>query len=228
MRRTWGSPPRVRGKVCSVVKSSCDFGITPACAGKRDRWCCGAWPLRDHPRVCGEKMVSMIPHRRSRGSPPRVRGKAKRHARLLLPAGITPAYAGKRPVHARTSSCNGDHPRVCGEKIHQLLPCRGARGSPPRMRGKGVRLFQRLGVGGITPACAGKSAVVRRNRRKPEDHPRVCGEKSMMVPHTLTLLGSPPRMRGKVTCTTMSTTTTGDHPRVCGEKFTSARGRSVA
>ena len=178
--------------------------------------------------MCGEKTVALSASVSTVGSPPRMRGKALSAYSHEHHSGITPAYAGKRPVHARTSSCNGDHPRVCGEKIHQLLPCRGARGSPPRMRGKGVRLFQRLGVGGITPACAGKSAVVRRNRRKPEDHPRVCGEKSMMVPHTLTLLGSPPRMRGKVTCTTMSTTTTGDHPRVCGEKFTSARGRSVA
>ena len=50
---------------------------------------------------------------------------------------------------------------------------------------------------GITPACAGKSAAQSLDRLCAGDHPRVCGEKSMMVPHTLTLLGSPPRMRGK-------------------------------
>ena len=203
-------------------------GITPACAGKSaaqslDRLCAG-----DHPRVCGEKVSGGNRHQEGLGSPPRMRGKVISSLQCDFLSGITPACAGKRKRSRLQRSGTGDHPRVCGEKM--CIQCSKSipQGSPPRMRGKGVRLFQRLGVGGITPACAGKSAVVRRNRRKPEDHPRVCGEKSMMVPHTLTLLGSPPRMRGKVTCTTMSTTTTGDHPRVCGEKFTSARGRSVA
>lgn len=58
-------------------------GITPAYAGKSPgSFSCRSGP-RDHPRVCGEKMVSMIPHRRSRGSPPRVRGKAHDGRQLL-------------------------------------------------------------------------------------------------------------------------------------------------
>ena len=52
---SWGSPPRVRGKVFS-----------PA-----------LWmPLpKDHPRVCGEKAIEQQKGGGSMGSPPRVRGK---------------------------------------------------------------------------------------------------------------------------------------------------------
>ena len=54
---TVGSPPRVRGKVCPVNLSGERRRITPACAGKR-LMASGAVTIpRDHPRVCGEKLV---------------------------------------------------------------------------------------------------------------------------------------------------------------------------
>ena len=82
MSRT-GSPPRMRGKAQHHRPAVHRHGITPACAGKSPgSFSCRSGP-RDHPRVCGEKMVSMIPHRRSRGSPPRVRGKAHDGRQLL-------------------------------------------------------------------------------------------------------------------------------------------------
>ena len=89
------SPPRMRGKGIADVEARAAVGITPACAGKSEL---PRFFLRcpwDHPRVCGEKMVSMIPHRRSRGSPPRVRGKVIAEAGHHQIGGITPAYAGK-------------------------------------------------------------------------------------------------------------------------------------
>ena len=72
-----GSPPRVRGKDCVRSLYVVLFWITPACAGKSRPKEAPAASDRDHPRVCGEKGV---PHRggtRCRGSPPRVRGKAR-------------------------------------------------------------------------------------------------------------------------------------------------------
>ena len=76
-RCRWGSPPRVRGKAGNFVTKSLNFGITPACAGKRLRLRHLAGCEQDHPRVCGEKcpplsFASSVP-----GSPPRVRGKAQ-------------------------------------------------------------------------------------------------------------------------------------------------------
>ena len=52
-----------------------DFRITPAYAGKStDR--IFHFPLvRDHPRVCGEKLLKIRLYRPDSGSPPRMRGK---------------------------------------------------------------------------------------------------------------------------------------------------------
>ena len=103
-------------------------------------------------------MVSMIPHRRSRGSPPRMRGKVICGHHLAHNPGITPAYAGKSSAHNAASVIRKDHPRVCGEKSTTSEDAGSLPGSPPRMRGKGSRMTRATSMVGITPACAGKSA----------------------------------------------------------------------
>ena len=50
-------------------------GITPAWAGKREAVAAVGWSSEDHPRVGGEKLVSIIPTSMGTGSPPRGRGK---------------------------------------------------------------------------------------------------------------------------------------------------------
>ena len=92
-----GSPPRVRGKVPRCCSSWLRFGITPAYAGKSSLSPPSGGASRDHPRVCGEKTPDASSTTKNIGSPPRMRGKAKRQAGLLCAAGITPAYAGKSP-----------------------------------------------------------------------------------------------------------------------------------
>ena len=91
-----GSPPRVRGKVVSFLKKRCCIGITPACAGKSRLASVASFVLRDHPRVCGEKQIPQTFISRSRGSPPRVRGKVTFASGCSYAVGITPACAGKR------------------------------------------------------------------------------------------------------------------------------------
>ena len=49
----------------------------------------------------------------------------------------------------------------------------------------------------ITPAYAGKSFSVDAKVPKIEDHPRLCGEKSMSKHRKRQSTGSPPPMRGK-------------------------------
>ena len=173
------------------------FGITPACAGKRGQRKCANCTSRDHPRVCGEKYLLSRTSMCTKGSPPRVRGKATRLQMPMRPPGITPAYAGKRSS-CRPSACRfRDHPRVCGEKLywHQLR-CTGA-GSPPRMRGKECREYMGHLCPGITPAYAGKRPSAGRLSGQSGDHPRVCGEKPGGRLRELVYPGSPPRMRGK-------------------------------
>ena len=114
---------------------------------------------------------------RSRGSPPRMRGK---ECNTPLGQGylrITPAYAGKsRKFNAHFLEFR-DHPRVCGEKFSQFSSRTSNLGSPPRMRGKAEDVFAGLQTGRITPAYAGKSHDTIHLKFSGRDHPRVCGEK---------------------------------------------------
>ena len=205
----------MRGKVNGGIGRTEMFGITPAYAGKRtalQRQQSQSW---DHPRVCGEKVTLVRLSASVQGSPPRMRGKDC-HAAGCLPGGrITPAYAGKR----RAAVCRGgerwDHPRVCGEKGSRIFQDPAGRGSPPRMRGKGITWSCCGWTPRITPAYAGKRSGWPAAQRGPRDHPRVCGEKVDKVTVCGVIQGSPPRMRGKV-CVCVCVCV--DHPRVCGEK----------
>ena len=192
-----GSPPRVRGKEFNQPSRIKLHRITPACAGKSP----GKMELiktnRDHPRVCGEKIMSSVLERKLAGSPPRVRGKGKRRSYWLEKSGITPACAGKSSRSLSGFKNDWDHPRVCGEK---QIPDRRSGchpGSPPRVRGKvGAQKISAL-LPRITPACAGKSSGVSFRYLSREDHPRVCGEKLRLLWLLWLLWGSPPRVRGK-------------------------------
>ena len=65
-----------------------------------------------------------------------MRGKGRIVAVTVAGFGITPAYAGKRPVKHTIEHLHGDHPRVCGEKYMGVPTKVKKPGSPPRMRGK--------------------------------------------------------------------------------------------
>lgn len=161
--QTWGergiqgSPPRRRGKgVRSGVHRCCRW-ITPAQAGKSSAARgCGKAHL-DHPRMGGEKSISIRFAQDTAGSPPHRRGKVAAAGLNDLIDGITPAQAGKRRSGGTEMALPRDHPRAGGEKRLILFVLRAVTGSPPRGRGKGF--FRRVDClhGGITPAWAGKS-----------------------------------------------------------------------
>ena len=229
----------MRGKGTQFLSNLRCVGITPACAGKSH--CGRTRPGRDedHPRVCGEKASPMMKPAPPLGSPPRVRGKAKKRCRSCPLTRITPAYAGKRPAASAARSAKWDHPRVCGEKFRFILLSLLSSGSPPRVRGKAGGCRTAAASSGITPAYAGKSLLNTDNTTAARDHPRACGEKPPSCPEMSTNEGSPPRMRGKAQGQVMAGfafgitpayagksvhrsglhRTEGDHPRVCGEKF---------
>ena len=192
-----GSPPRMRGKGEVSSRHAQQHGITPAYAGKSIKKTKAFIEYGDHPRVCGEKYTTFRNQLKTAGSPPRMRGKV---AEIFLGnsgGGITPAYAGKRRERMVHDGHGGDHPRVCGEKSFKTSISCGYRGSPPRMRGKVMRVCMATGLRGITPAYAGKSTGRGRTALFAGDHPRVCGEKSQSTSASRRALGSPPRMRGK-------------------------------
>ena len=196
------SPPRVRGKAKNRCRSCPLTRITPAHAGKRRSIGRLSQPTRDHPRVCGEKCSSVRSASHRRGSPPRMRGKDLPFTCDCESTGITPAYAGKSMGALIADAAERDHPRVCGEKMVSMIPHRRSRGSPPRMRGKELRVETCFSHDGITPAYAGKRVAGGFRPGTTQDHPRVCGEKSRPGVVANSIKGSPPRMRGKETVMT--------------------------
>ena len=234
-----GSPPRGRGKVDGPPAQVGRGRITPAQAGRSPYFLYGKKDYKDHPRIGGEKAELTAAVISAMGSPPRRRGKGYREFGIDISDRITPAQAGKSVAPRQKRSALWDHPRVGGEKYSRPSYSRISMGSPPRGRGKGNQAFSWYGSSRITPAWAGKSGAQTIPLDLSEDHPRVGGEKSMMVPHTLTRLGSPPRGRGKGSFLLQSPDDLGitpawagkrqaistfmrfspDHPRVGGEKL---------
>ena len=131
-----GSPPQVRGKPNGGTGAATANRITPAGAGKTEVISI-IFPLtQDHPRRCGENFMSVTKLRRSRGSPPQVRGKPTAATFNTLDKGITPAGAGKTLSGLLQSPLNGDHPRRCGENHGRDAQRVYLQGSPPQVRGK--------------------------------------------------------------------------------------------
>ena len=124
-----------------------------------------------------------------RGTPPR----ASSHWRG---SGIIPAYAGNTYGYDTGITCNGDHPRVCGEHLRDLRERNGLTGSSPRMRGTPIRCVPWLRIRWIIPAYAGNTVRVQPTVLRTRDHPRVCGEHSRYSLALVTAVGSSPRMRG--------------------------------
>ena len=114
---TTGSPPPMRGKGISNLQKEIQRRITPAYAGKRYAGCDFGNVQRDHPRLCGEKLLSIFQKSNHLGSPPPMRGKGNWTRRSTTSMRITPAYAGKSVAGVAVMALGQDHPRLCGEKL---------------------------------------------------------------------------------------------------------------
>ena len=90
-----GSPPHGRGKVSFCHAAGFGLWITPAWAGKRHINVCEVCVSEDHPRMGGEKCLSVSSVWSRTGSPPHGRGKVPETYRYVAGYGITPAWAGK-------------------------------------------------------------------------------------------------------------------------------------
>ena len=132
-----GSSPRVRGKVMTRADPDKSLRIIPAGAGKSFRLVPSTNCVWDHPRGCGEKVPSSSQTSSTMGSSPRVRGKAKKTTDECGFTRIIPAGAGKSTSNGASYPSSKDHPRGCGEKMGRPRALPQARGSSPRVRGKG-------------------------------------------------------------------------------------------
>ena len=114
-----GTSPRMRGKPSLAWSSPVRAGNIPAYAGKTALTNFVFMEFPEHPRVCGENSVSMLPVGLPRGTSPRMRGKpiggvSDEHITRNIPA-----YAGKTILSVRNTPPNPEHPRVCGENVCQ-------------------------------------------------------------------------------------------------------------
>ena len=85
----------MRGKVPSLNSLTSPYRITPAYAGKRPYVPHLRHLKEDHPRLCGEKDLTLIFKSLKIGSPPPMRGKDNLFPQNRINHRITPAYAGK-------------------------------------------------------------------------------------------------------------------------------------
>ncbi len=148
-----------------------------------------------------------------------MRGKGDADGVTVFACRITPAYAGKRKTARPFPGAAWDHPRLCGEKCLRTFTVLGLRGSPPPMRGKDLRANPKDRRSRITPAYAGKSLCLLRQKDDVWDHPRLCGEKMLWGRWNLYILGSPPPMRGKASGTFKSPFSSGITPAYAGKSL---------
>ncbi len=112
---TFGSPPRMRGRVGRRARRLDVVRFTPAHAGKGSNiWFIGR-PVSVHPRACGEGFSMAWTIWLSDGSPPRMRGRASETQPRLQAFRFTPAHAGKGFGPPSLRGQSPVHPRACGE-----------------------------------------------------------------------------------------------------------------
>ena len=236
-RLTAGSSPRVRGTLVRIAASSHEHGIIPACAGNTRTVFRQCSRTRDHPRVCGEHRSDSLHFAQDLGSSPRVRGTPLTVHRRVERDGIIPACAGNTVGGFSRDRMQGDHPRVCGEHYHCIMPSVIGSGSSPRVRGTRAQGSPEGSQAGIIPACAGNTLNPLDGDFLNGDHPRVCGEHVRVTAPDMASTGSSPRVRGTRVYKVRQLLVFGiipacagntilallafelyrDHPRVCGE-----------
>src|SRR6266540_3590919 len=170
-RHARGPPPRTRGTHPQRPGDVLQVGTTPAYAGNAARACSPARGAGDHPRVRGERAVSLHDLANTRGPPPRTRGTRDDQVAGAGPRGTTPAYAGNAAAPASQRGRPWDHPRVRGERdAHMVIPA-GDLGPPPRTRGTLLRRRMYRRDRGTTPAYAGNASRHRRRTRRARGPP---------------------------------------------------------
>ncbi len=97
---------------------------------------------------------------------------------------------------SRKASRSGDHPRGCGEQSPPQWPPLSSPEPSPRVRGADVPVRLRDLVAGTIPAGAGSSLRPPRGAHRRRDHPRGCGEQTLVIDQAQYWAGPSPRVRG--------------------------------
>ena len=239
--RQVGSSPRMRGTPQRLYAAGSTAGIIPAHAGNTCRGAQAGSRHGDHPRACGEHMITAVRCVLPSGSSPRMRGTLRHSRPHHLQPGIIPAHAGNTVSLDRVPNVYRDHPRACGEHERLIAFRILTKGSSPRMRGTRPLSFLTRRLAGIIPAHAGNTKIHRYSPVLQWDHPRACGEHMRWLLLKVPGQGSSPRMRGtrrrsrrvrgvvgiipahagNTTLIVRLIQCMRDHPRACGEHVSS-------
>ena len=177
------------------------------------------------------------------GSSPRVRGTPPRHRGGRRRPRFIPACAGNANSASARAKSRAVHPRVCGERDADPTLSGTADGSSPRVRGTRSRSTPPSTTRRFIPACAGNASRCPRRGACSPVHPRVCGERDVVILDGVRHVGSSPRVRGTLqepgqrrpvprfipACAGNAGNGGGAvmratvHPRVCGERSSPLR-----
>ena len=138
-----------------------------------------------------------------------------------------PAYAGKTRTLMSMVFTPAEHPRVCGENTVDFLHSVLASGTSPCMRGKLFILVRCMTAPWNIPVYAGKTSPLPCAYLTSAEHPRVCGENSLILTSPVRLSGTSPRMRGKLRDSFFSLSGRRNIPAYAGKTASSACSRAM-
>ena len=202
----------IRGNPVEVAR------FIPACAGNALRAFHWTIPPAVHPRVCGERAITLPAANQSNGSSPRVRGTQFHAWEWDLPRRFIPACAGNASLQPVDSPRPTVHPRVCGERLPSLDLMKRFCGSSPRVRGTLTDPRIRYLHHRFIPACAGNALMSIASISSSVVHPRVCGGTHPITIGEHEVFRFIPACAGNAICRSMRHAAPSVHPRVCGER----------
>ena len=146
--------------------------------------------------MCGERVSPAASASPRPGSSPHVRGTPARKLGSEQPVRFIPACAGNASGLA-AHRCSGTvHPRMCGERIVEAIASAILNGSSPHVRGTPGAARHGHGRDRFIPACAGNAWLARSSAPVATVHPRMCGERVVLIHKQHLLAGSSPHVRG--------------------------------
>ena len=189
--------PRSRGVYCGLIFRSLGLpGSSPLARGLLSPGggldCSGL----DHPRSRGVYCNDADHDAGGCGSSPLARGLLVAGSILVPSSGIIPARAGFTQDCWDRGYCRRDHPRSRGVYRYDPSHIIITYGSSPLARGLRVARSNDVEYGGIIPARAGFTRVLRSCHALPRDHPRSRGVYPCRAAVLLPMAGSSPLARG--------------------------------
>ena len=191
-----GSSPHARGTPWLDARFVTQVRFIPACAGNAFHSSTFCRISSVHPRMRGERTLSLPVTTASGGSSPHARGTQTRRTLPMPATRFIPACAGNASIDRQRTALHTVHPRMRGERrISGCSRCRTV-GSSPHARGTRNRPRQQPAGLRFIPACAGNACCAVLSNRVTAVHPRMRGERFFSRGKISGMFGSSPHARG--------------------------------